>query len=270
MMLQVQPSHAHAAHHDNLQPSNSMRLEIEPVGRSTQHQHDCNSYSEVLCKSSLLLLSDIALTEDTCSLISSNSLQQLDELEKVESELSQSQEVVTPRSPTPLHKCLVMSKNECGSATTKHVRFGNVEIQTYPPILGDNPACMSGAPLSIGWDCESIAHYGSLEEYDDWRDSDFSSSIGIDTVNCRPSPRPRRRCSSELQLSAYARRQILKRFAGARNQEILQVTKDIQKIQRQRGRSRKFGFLSDPLLEVCEGVRSVFVSSHSYTKTKGQ
>ncbi|KAG7367145.1 hypothetical protein IV203_029815 [Nitzschia inconspicua] len=34
---------------------------------------------------------------------------------------------------------------------SKQVVFSSVEIREYPYVLGDNPACSSGAPLSIDW-----------------------------------------------------------------------------------------------------------------------
>lgn len=34
---------------------------------------------------------------------------------------------------------------------SKQVAFSDIEIREYPYVLGDNPACSSGAPLTIGW-----------------------------------------------------------------------------------------------------------------------
>jgi hypothetical protein len=34
---------------------------------------------------------------------------------------------------------------------SNQVSFGDIEIREYPYVLGDNPACSSGAPLTIGW-----------------------------------------------------------------------------------------------------------------------
>ena len=38
---------------------------------------------------------------------------------------------------------------------TKQVTFGNLTIHEHPLELGDNPACSSGAPLTIGWKAQS-------------------------------------------------------------------------------------------------------------------
>ncbi|KAL3925712.1 MAG: hypothetical protein SGILL_000219 [Bacillariaceae sp.] len=35
--------------------------------------------------------------------------------------------------------------------SAKHVAFGDLQIREYPLILGDNPACSDGCPISIGW-----------------------------------------------------------------------------------------------------------------------
>jgi hypothetical protein len=36
--------------------------------------------------------------------------------------------------------------------SSKSVSFGDVQVREFPMILGDNPACSSGAPVSIDWD----------------------------------------------------------------------------------------------------------------------
>ncbi len=38
---------------------------------------------------------------------------------------------------------------------TKQVSFGNLTIHEHALELGDNPACSSGAPLTIGWKAQS-------------------------------------------------------------------------------------------------------------------
>lgn len=47
----------------------------------------------------------------------------------------------------------------------KNVSFGNITIHQHPLQLGDNPACSSGAPLTIGWNAEST-HTRCLEVYE--------------------------------------------------------------------------------------------------------
>ena len=34
----------------------------------------------------------------------------------------------------------------------KHVSFGDLTIADYPIIIGDNPACTAGCPITIGWE----------------------------------------------------------------------------------------------------------------------
>jgi hypothetical protein len=37
-------------------------------------------------------------------------------------------------------------------SSSKSVSFGDVQVREFPMILGDNPACSSGAPVTIDWD----------------------------------------------------------------------------------------------------------------------
>jgi hypothetical protein len=49
---------------------------------------------------------------------------------------------------------------------TKNVCFSEITIREYPYILGDNPACSCGAPLSIDWKYqESYTRNLDLFEY---------------------------------------------------------------------------------------------------------
>mmetsp|Transcript_4060 Transcript_4060/g.7535 ORF Transcript_4060/g.7535 Transcript_4060/m.7535 type:complete len:145 (+) Transcript_4060:185-619(+) len=49
---------------------------------------------------------------------------------------------------------------------TKKVCFDELSIREYPFILGDNPACSCGAPVSIGWKYqESYSRNLDLYEY---------------------------------------------------------------------------------------------------------
>jgi hypothetical protein len=48
---------------------------------------------------------------------------------------------------------------------SSQVSFGDVEIREYPYVLGDNPACSSGAPLTIGWKPQE-AYTLDVEVYD--------------------------------------------------------------------------------------------------------
>mmetsp|Transcript_12382 Transcript_12382/g.34103 ORF Transcript_12382/g.34103 Transcript_12382/m.34103 type:complete len:153 (-) Transcript_12382:746-1204(-) len=38
------------------------------------------------------------------------------------------------------------------SLEMKELRFADVTVQTYPIVLGDNPACSVGAPVQLSWD----------------------------------------------------------------------------------------------------------------------
>jgi len=48
------------------------------------------------------------------------------------------------------------------------VLFSLVEIREYPRILGDNPSCRSGPPISLGWDYDKAAVVKvSVQEFDE-------------------------------------------------------------------------------------------------------
>lgn len=47
----------------------------------------------------------------------------------------------------------------------KNVSFAVVEVREYPIILGDSPACSTGAPISIGWNASASASY-TIDEWE--------------------------------------------------------------------------------------------------------
>lgn len=40
----------------------------------------------------------------------------------------------------------------------KRVRFGDVRIRVYPVTVGDHPSCVTGVPVSLGWDYEQLPY----------------------------------------------------------------------------------------------------------------
>jgi hypothetical protein len=97
---------------------------------------------------------------------------------------------------------------------TKSVSFGNIEVREYPMVLGDNPSCRDGLPVSLGWEYAQLF----LMDVDDYEDD-----------------RPRRRCLGDLVLSWMDRRQILKQVASI--QDLSAAITKVQKTQLQRERS---------------------------------
>jgi hypothetical protein len=60
------------------------------------------------------------------------------------------------------------------SSSYKHVAFGELKIREYPLILGDNPACSDGAPVTLGWKYDA-AYERNLEFYEYTRQAERRS-----------------------------------------------------------------------------------------------
>lgn len=51
---------------------------------------------------------------------------------------------------------------------TRSVSFDEIQIRNYNTIVGDHPLCMSGFPLSLGWEVDSTELY-SVDYYEKFR-----------------------------------------------------------------------------------------------------
>lgn len=100
---------------------------------------------------------------------------------------------------------------------TRKVSFGDVEIRTFPVIIGDHPDCV-GPPITFDWDYvrqESV----SLEEYE--------------------HSRPPRRRDEELILDWSLRKRLLRCYAGVTEEELQENAKQMQRIRKQREQTLK-------------------------------
>jgi hypothetical protein len=109
------------------------------------------------------------------------------------------------------------------------VRFGSVLRRDYDIILGDNPSCLSGVPLTISWDYTEYQPL-DVDEYE------FS--------------RPPRRNLAEMQLS-YCRRVRLLKDAGFTMAAISQNLKKVNRDKKNRSLT-SFVATNYPLLEDVE------------------
>lgn len=125
-----------------------------------------------------------------------------------------------------------LSKNK----SRRHVRFENIEIRRYPMILGDNPSCRYGCPVSLGWEYEAIPTI-SVDDYEDYR--------------IKHRPRRRGKQLYQLILNYYERQDIFARM-GLDPSELKQRGREILKIQRQ----RKHTAIMSPLFKVEDVARS--------------
>jgi len=106
----------------------------------------------------------------------------------------------------------------------RKVKFRAVQIRTYAYELGDNPAVSVGAPLTISWQYDELPMV-SVTDYEAIRT-------------------PHRRTKIlELLLNYYQREAVLVR-SGYTPTEVARVTRDINRIRRQRQRTAWNGPLS--------------------------
>jgi len=99
----------------------------------------------------------------------------------------------------------------------KKVSFGYVAIRFYPVMLGDNPACERGVPITIGETCIQEVVYRH--------------------VDCHHYHRGERRIGTQLRLSSSKRRKILMREAKYSKEDIAKRIKEVKTIQDEREES---------------------------------
>lgn len=116
-----------------------------------------------------------------------------------------------------------------GKPCSNTVQFNNVEIREYNIILGDNPSCNGGPPLSISWDYDiETQRIIPLEAFELSRcDHDTSVDGGCVGLSLR------RRNEHELALPGYARCKILSR-CNVTPKEMLQMETECDEVKKQR------------------------------------
>lgn len=100
---------------------------------------------------------------------------------------------------------------------SKKVSFGYVAIRFYPVMLGDNPACERGVPITIGETCIQEVVYRH--------------------VDCHHYYCGERRIGTQLRLSSSKRRKILMREAKCSKEDIAKRIKEVKIIQDEREES---------------------------------
>lgn len=62
------------------------------------------------------------------------------------------------------------TSSSCSSTSSNSVRFRNVQIREYGIVLGDNPSCSKGPPVSLGWEYDQEGQQEVLVDvYEKWR-----------------------------------------------------------------------------------------------------
>eukprot|EP00553_Chaetoceros_curvisetus_P008630 CAMPEP_0204617062 /NCGR_PEP_ID=MMETSP0717-20131115/4142_1 /ASSEMBLY_ACC=CAM_ASM_000666 /TAXON_ID=230516 /ORGANISM="Chaetoceros curvisetus" /LENGTH=167 /DNA_ID=CAMNT_0051630481 /DNA_START=197 /DNA_END=700 /DNA_ORIENTATION=+ len=106
--------------------------------------------------------------------------------------------------------------DENDDAESIRVKFQDIKIRNYSMVLGDNPSCTYGPPVSLDWD------------YDE------RSAVCIDEYE---EKRGRRRKTYQMQIPAVHRRRILEQ-SGHTEDEMKYTEAEMKKIKKGRERTK--------------------------------
>jgi hypothetical protein len=178
---------------------------------------------DTLCTESLSMVMDdvdVDASTDDLRSISSLSLSVPSEGEQGKDE----ERRAVPSNLSPVPSLAVVEKQHQHiptgtSSSSPSVRFSNVEIRSYPMVLGDNPSVTSGVPITIDW------------EYED--------QVVCDVAEYEKS-RPARRVRTELLMPSSIRARLAI-DAGSSRKELQQQQRrvNIQRSQRRRTLQRE-------------------------------
>lgn len=119
-------------------------------------------------------------------------------------------------SSRTLHESLHRGKRALKKTRSASVvSFDQVNIREYERVLGDNPSCSSGPPLSIGWRFSPSPMQISVDDYENGR-GDVP------------------RYKSEFLVPKDIREKMLREHAGVSRREIVTTVRGIQKQKSQR------------------------------------
>lgn len=111
----------------------------------------------------------------------------------------------------------MIKRNET-SKKTKRVMFSNVEIRSYPIVLGDHPGCSSGPPISLDW-----KHASSVKA----------------SVDAYEKLRPKRRIINQLIVPSEYRKKMLRRNCNYTEKEMKDAMATIAEIKNSRQKTAK-------------------------------
>lgn len=113
------------------------------------------------------------------------------------------------------------SSSSCSSSeSTKSVQFHTIEIREYNVIVGDNPCCSSGPPISLGWHYNQEVQNGMpLDQYEKYREG-------------------HRRTTHQMRIPASIRHQTLREW-DIPTREILSAQETCETIKKQRCRTMR-------------------------------
>jgi hypothetical protein len=138
-------------------------------------------------------------------------------LEKIPSILKRERQFSTASTDSSSGSSSCDLSESFDGTSQKGVRFESIKVREYNMILGDNPSCCYGPPVTMEWQYDETGEL-SIDEYEE----------------CRP---PRRK-TYQMALGSRRRTNYLLESGDYTPDEIQKVEKDIRKIQRQRGRTK--------------------------------
>ena len=176
-------------------------------------------------------------TEQPCSTASDFEFKMLQESDRTTSMPTKLPSSKLPRKPSlkKVSSFVGNPKSEKSTDMKPSVSFSNLQIREYDVMLGDNPSCSYGPPVSLGWDYHDAAVV-PLEKYERARSNKF----------------PRRK-SGQLVLSYNVRKYLLLKTAGYTKAELREAMKEVERIKHERKMTDIMAPL-EPLDEVMEGV----------------
>lgn len=116
----------------------------------------------------------------------------------------------------------------------RKVHWGVVLVRDYPMILGDNPSCSCGPPLTLDW------------EYQEYKPLD------VDTCEFHHPPR---RSMRELARNYYQRKNLLY-LAGFTDADFKKVKKEVNRVKLQRSITRSVATTHPLLFKVADATES--------------
>lgn len=117
----------------------------------------------------------------------------------------------------------------------KAVSFQGIEVRQYAITLGDHPNCRIGPPLTLGWE-------------------HISSTVSTVDVYEEERRRTRKRSIRRVLVSPADRNRLLRKGAGITSEQIDQACKEVQRISKQRKRTKSFRRW-DPIEECFESAK---------------
>jgi hypothetical protein len=114
---------------------------------------------------------------------------------------------------------LKSSSSSTSSNSSGSVRFERVEIREYNIVVGDNPSCSSGPPISLGWQYDQKQQDLPLDIYEEHRDGN-------------------RRISNQMKIPASLRHETLREW-NISTKEIIKAQTECDAVKKQRSRTMK-------------------------------